>query len=135
MKVNVKYLHENPKLVILLQFILQPLLGHRQVAHIIRVDISEVRRGAQVNVSDALDKWELFPLSDLHDFQQPAVHVADIENVVENIFHEPVYLVVKDYRRVRCSERFHEQLRKDDCQHSCRKKSPWLITVSTRSRS
>lgn len=70
----------------------------------------ELRRGIEEDVSDTLDDRSLFALPDVQDFEEPAVALAQVEDVAERLLNELIDFTWPDNGWIGLTKRTDEQL-------------------------
>lgn len=103
-------LYEAPELGVLFTFVLDFLLRHRKMPNIDWIRQPELRRGIEEDVSDTLDDRSLFALPDVQDFEEPAVALAQVEDVAERLLNELIDFTWPDNGWIGLTKRTDEQL-------------------------
>lgn len=73
----------------------------------------ELRRRVQEDIADPLDDRCLFPLANVHDFEETSIAFPQVQYVAKHVVYELFHLVLRDHRWIRHAERSQEN-RLDD---------------------
>lgn len=99
---------KRPKPHIPLQFILNPLPRPHKIAHILRVHNPKLRRGREEDIAYVLDERALLALPHVEFVEDPAVGLAQVEDVPEYALDEGVERWGVDYGGRGEAEGFYE---------------------------